>query len=115
MATIKIKLPSKNQVQYELDCLEDDTQVRGNAMASGDDDFDKKIEDEILSRLESGDLWAWCTVRVTATWKGIIGTDYLGACSYKNEKDFKAKGGYYQDMKNQAFDDLIRQIKELAK
>jgi len=37
----------------------------------------------------------------------------LGACSYKDEEDFK-KGGYYEDMKKQAYNDLINQIKALA-
>lgn len=56
-----------NGVTYALSIEEELTQVRGNAMASGDDKLDREVEDAILARLESGDQWAWCGVIVTAS------------------------------------------------
>lgn len=64
---------------------------------------------EIDSRLNKGDLWAWCSVRVTATCGDLVGTAHLGGCSYKDEDDFK-KCGYYEDMVEEATDDLKKVI-----
>lgn len=87
-------------------------EVRGNAMASGDDAFDKKVEDEIIERFNGGDIWAWCTVEVQAEFKGITASDHLGGCSYNDEKDFMA-GGYYEDMVKTAVGELADKIAEL--
>jgi len=100
------------EVEFDLEIMEDDVPVRGNAIVSGDDDLDKEVEDEILERLETGDLWAWCTVKVTAEWEAedgriFSGEDYLGGCSYRDEEDFTEPGGYYDDMKEQAYAELL--------
>jgi hypothetical protein len=92
---------------------EDDIPVRGNAMASGDDAYDKEVEDEIIRRLEGGDVWAWAKVEVRATYKGLYGSAFLGACSYKDEKGFKEAGGYYGQMVGEAcreLQDLIDKV-----
>lgn len=98
-----------SMVSYKLECMPEDTPVRGNAMNSGDADFDRECEDKILADLEGGNDWAWCCVRVTATYDGIdcvVGMDYLNCCSYNDEEDFKAPGGYYDQIKEEARDDL---------
>ena len=86
--------------------------VRGNAMASGDDSFDTKVEDDILARLEAGDIWAWACVQVEVSWRPMSGgpaikghSPWLGGCSYADESDF-LKGGYYVDLLEEALDDL---------
>lgn len=102
-----------SEVEYSLTVEMDEMQVEGNALASGDDALDEKVENEIIERLNAGDVWAWACVKVTATWNGIEGTDYLGGCSYKDEKDFKQNSGYYESMKDEALEDLKRTIKEM--
>lgn len=87
--------------------------VRGS-FATGDEEQDRALEDEILARLAQDDTWAWCNVTVIATWEDTDGTlyegrDQLGACSYANEKDFKADG-YFADMKARALEELNAQI-----
>lgn len=99
-----------DEVTYSIECLPEHTGVRGNAMASGDDAADKEDENRIIADLESGNEWAWCCVKVTATWNGFTGKDYLGCCSYASEDDFKVEGGYYDDMKQQALEDLHRNV-----
>ena len=102
----------ESDVVFTLDVEQDECcDVRGNAMVSGDDDADKAVEDAILARLDDGDVWAWASVCVKATWGGFTGTDYLGGCSYKDEADFTAPGGYYEDMKAAALDDLNAKVK----
>lgn len=96
----------ESEVIYTLEVEQDEMSVRGNAIASGNDTEDKCVEDEIIKRLEEGDVWAWAQVTVTASWHGFEGKDYLGGCSYANEKDFMQKDGYYNDMKTVALDDL---------
>lgn len=113
METLTIRIPSIEEVEFAVSANEEAVSVRGNALASGDDKIDKKVEDGILRRLENGKIWAWASVTVTASWRGMQGEDHLGCCSYKSEKEFK-RDGYYSDMKAEAYNDLVRQIKRLA-
>lgn len=108
MKTLKL-----SDLKIELIIKQDDIPVHGNAIASGDDLYDKEVEDEILNRLENGDYWAWCSVEVRATYKGLAASDYLGACSYANEQDFK-EGGYYTDMCDNVLADIQEQLNELC-
>lgn len=99
-------------VEYEIEIAEEHIPVRGNAMVSGDDAADRELEDEILARLDRGDLWAWCSVRVKAVAAdGSIGcSSWLGACCYKNEADFRNDGGegYFTDLCREAADELCK-------
>ena len=92
-----------------LTVLQDDTPVRGNALASGDDTEDRKAEDEIIARLNDGDEWAWALVTVSVSALGFTGTDTLGACTYANEHAFRV-GDYFRDMVKNAANDLAQQL-----
>lgn len=94
----------KSTVRYTIECLPEDMPVRGNALASGDDEEDRKAENAVLAALECNP-WAWCLVRVRAWAGSVYGEDYLGCCSYESEEDFK-RGGYWEDMQANALSDL---------
>ncbi len=85
--------------------------VTGNYIVSDDADFDRKCEDEIIARLDSGDEWAWCIVKCTVTPKSlnyvdiIVGRSYLGGCSYENKDEF-LRSDSYNDMIDWALEDL---------
>jgi hypothetical protein len=111
MTTIRFKLPKITQVEFTIECMPEDLQVKGNCSAI-DDETDRETEQYIYDELNSGNEWAWCCVKVTAHYKGQEGTAYLGGCSYKSMTDFK-KDGYYEDMKQSAFDDLILSLERL--
>lgn len=97
-------------VRYTLECLPEDIPIRGNAMASGNDAEDRRVEDWIFAELERGNPWAWCHVRVRA-WAGdVFGEDNLGACSYTSREEFEKPGGYFDDMKMVALDDLREKL-----
>lgn len=107
----------ESRVQYTIEARQDDVHVRGNAIASGNDDYDRRVEDEILARLDGGDVWAWAYVCVVATYPGIDGIegrDYLGCCSYASELDFANNSGYYEDMKKAACADLEAKLAAVA-
>ncbi len=91
----------------EVSAEQDDIPVRGNAMATDEPDLDRECEDEILARLDRGDVWAWAHVTVKATCEdcGAEGEDRLWGCSYEGEKDFTQPGGYYDDMVDAAEED----------
>ncbi len=93
--------------------MPEDTPVRGNALDSGDPAEDRRIEDEIISDLDNGNEWAWCCVRVRATWEGFTGEDYLGGCCCGSRAEFEA-GGYLPDMKAQALADLNASVARTA-
>lgn len=111
MTTIRFKLPKINQVEFITECLPEDTPVKGNACAI-DDETDRATEQMIYDQLDNGNEWAWCLIKVTAKYKGIEGTDYLGGCSYKSKNDFE-KDSYYKDMKQAAFTDLVNNLNKL--
>ena len=101
----------RKDVIYKMEVMPEEMSPVGNIMCSGDDAFDKKIEDEVIDRINQDDIWAWCTVKVIACVEGtsIAGVDYLGGCSYEDEEGFK-EGGYYEDMKEQAFENLLSEM-----
>jgi len=101
------EVDKRSGVAYTLEIEPEDIPVKGNAMASGDDKEDKKVEDWINRQLRSGNLWAWCTVVCTARLGDKEGRDTLGACSYKSTAQFIQPGGYWKDMKAQALADLV--------
>jgi hypothetical protein len=102
---------TEDDVTVFVSCEPDeDLPVRGNAMASGDEAVDRAAEQAILAELNSGNVWAWCVVRVQVAWTAPSGREYvsddtLGACSYRDEADFRA-GGYFDDMVAAALETL---------
>lgn len=103
-------------LEVKLEAKQDDTSVRGNAMCSGDKNFDRKVEDKILSRLEDGDVWAWAVVTVTVrdSRTGLEGYDCLGGCNYKSEADFKRADDYWSDMVSIAYGNLRKLLEDRA-
>ena len=110
---LEIRTLSENEVEFDINCLPEFLPVRGNVMATDEPDLDREAEDEILAKLERGDEWAWCCVRVTARWNGHMGMEHLGGCSYENEADFR-RCEYFEDMKAQALEDLNRNLQDEA-
>lgn len=110
----KPEFPPPDEVRYVLDhYFEDDFSFEGEF---GDEDDEEFIRQE----LANGNDWAWCKVRVTAQWIAPDGTtfeghDYLGGCSYRSEEDFKQPGGYYDDMKKEAYADLQKAVEAATK
>lgn len=105
------------KVKFGVDVREEELSVRGNAMASGDDDYDRNVEDKILEDLESGNVWAWCEVTVIASYEGIdgvFGYDHIGGCSYMDEQDFRSCD-YFQDMKERAKIELRTKLEAIFK
>lgn len=88
-----------------------DVEVRGN-VSSGNAAADKKSEDEILNRLNRGDVWAWCQVRVKASLGPHVAySDWCGATSCANSTDYERPGGYYDGQRLQALHNLLKLVK----
>ena len=100
-------------VTWQLDCLPEDVSIEGNALASGDDVQDRAQERWIHDQLGSGNQWAWCSVRLTGSYKGLEAFDTLGCCCYLDENDFQQPGGYFDDMRANVLADLQVQLDEL--
>ncbi len=86
--------------------------VEGNACASGDDDYDREVERDILDRLDQGDVWAWAAITVIVVWGPFEARAYLGCCSYANEDDFRQPDGYFDDLVAEALEELNRTVRE---
>lgn len=63
----------------------------------------------VRAQIAAGNDWAWFCARVRVRFEG---NTYLGACSYKSERDFK-RGGYFTDMVSDAINDLNAQRREI--
>jgi hypothetical protein len=89
--------------------------IKGNAIVSGDDKLDRRVERKIQRDLDNGNPWAWCSVRVTASPKDpehceLEASAYLGGCSYQSKKDFIKNSGYYEQMVEECLDELNAQV-----
>lgn len=105
------RLERDPEIEIELIAIQDDCSVRGNASCSGDNELDKQCEDEILRRLDCGDVWAWASVEVKVSKGGLTESEYLGSCSYKDANSFK-RGGYYYDMVTTALERIESELAE---
>lgn len=106
-------MSKKPEVTYTLTIEPEDMSPEGQ-FDSGDDQADKELIAEIYRRLEF-DLWAWCYVKVIATcsFQGetFRGSAGLGGCSYfGGEKEFTQPGGYYEDLKSEAYQSMIESL-----
>lgn len=106
MRSLKFK-----DVGFTITAEPEDLPIKGNAMASGDEEYDAKVEQAIYENLQWNE-WAWCCVKVTAEWQGFTGSAYLGGCSYTSKKDFMS-GGYYPQMRDEALEELNNEVKAL--
>ena len=75
---------------------------------------DAETRTRVRDQLSRGNEWAWCSVTVRARWAGFEGRDYLGACSYRGEYDFRRPGGYFDDMVRTAVKELASAIERGA-
>ncbi len=107
-------------VSIKLEVKQSDIPVKGNVMVSGDSAYDRKVENEILKRLNDGDIAAWFDALVTVCieWDDseftyeYEGTDSLGCCNYASIQQFvKQSGGYFEDMIDQAWDSAVIEAK----
>jgi hypothetical protein len=110
----QIKKLTVRDLTINVIASEEDIPVRGNAIASGDEAFDREVENKLIKRLEDGDIWAWCSVEVECSYKGLTASEYLGGCSYKSEKDFIKNSGYYTDMVQTCLEDIQSQLEALV-
>lgn len=115
MKEITVKIPSIEDCAFKIEAFPEDTPVVGNACAI-DDITDKIEETRIIDALEAGNVWAWCIVRVTCIYKdwAITGDSSLGCCSYENEDDF-VKGGYFEDLKQDAYNCFVSDVTKLGR
>ncbi len=90
----------------------EDIPIKGNVQVI-DDEEDARAEQAIQDELDRGNRWAWCCVEVRAEFRGLTGTAILGGCSYESEEDFKAPGGYFDDLRTEATDELRDLIADL--
>ncbi len=97
---------SREEVKVLVTAELDPIPVEGNASASGDYAFDQEVEQNILERLQQGDVWAWGAVTVTVSWGPFSASDHLGCCSYADEEDFRQPCGYFDDMVDEALSEL---------
>lgn len=95
--------------EYEIIVHPEDMLIRGNYIISGDEAYDKQQEDLALKELEWNE-WAWCCVEVRISFNHWSESAYLGGCSYKDEDEFITHSGYYEQMKEDALEELAATI-----
>jgi len=104
--------PPLNEVEFGID-------VQWEGDVDPADQFDNPEDVAwVRQQIDDGNIWGWCRVAVRAMWRDphtgeeYEGWDYLGCCSYESEASFKQPGGYYDDMKKAAYDELQSQVEK---
>ena len=111
MPSMKI-MPRPEHVYYELEAREE--------YDSPEDHFTDPDDAAFChNQLARGNMWGWCCAHVMAKFttdegEEIVGDDWLGGCSYLSEEDFKQPGGYYDDMKKEAYAELCKKLAKLG-
>lgn len=77
-------------VGIELICHEETEDPKDLLGEQADIDF-------VLRELGCGNAWAWFCAEVKVTYGEESASDFLGACSYKSEEDFR-QDAYFRDM-----------------
>lgn len=110
-------VPGPDEVTYALTAVPEDHDPEWERPT--DNEADGEAHDRMLRdmahRRYLGDVWAFCIATVTASWtdrEGVVhtGSDSLGDCSYANAEEFKQPGGYYDDMKGEAYANLLTKL-----
>jgi len=103
----------KSDIEYRI-IIHPEHESPEGCFSSGDDEQDAADVAKIMEDLEWND-WAWCTVEVQAVHvpSGLTGSDWLGCCSYDSEEQFTEPGGYYDDMKERALEELESKVETL--
>lgn len=109
---MKIRELKEAEVTFSLRIEPECEPIEGNCSAI-DEETDREQEAWVRDQLNAGNEWAWCTVFVTARWGDFEGRDSLGCCSYESRDDFE-RGGYFEDMKAVALDNLRASIERAA-
>lgn len=60
----------------------------------------------VREQIATGNVWGWAQVKVTVAARHDVASDYLGACSYEDEKAFRA-GDYFRDMVRTCVEELL--------
>jgi hypothetical protein len=88
-----IKHPTIKGLEVTLDAMEE--HISPNDSFSYEEDIK-----HVIQEFNNGNEAAWFCARVTVSVPGlgIIGTDYLGGCSYASFEEFMEEEGYFSDM-----------------
>lgn len=110
-------------IKYDYDVSEARSTIIGNAIKSGDDDYDMEIEHELIDRLNNGDIWAWFSFQVKAIlyadnetkdeYKTFVGkSSIIDCCSYPSYDDFVADTSNRSGLEQEAKCNLKRRVAE---
>lgn len=100
------KPPTIDQCEVKMSLLRDD--------CSPKDCFDDaETVNEIIRRLDSGDLEAFCVVKVKVSWRGVSATEYLGGCSFDATGHDPYKDEVRGELASQAYERLRKKLEAL--
>lgn len=106
----KLKL---TDISFGIIAHDEHLPIIGNAISSGDIEFDKKVENKIIEEVQKGNEWAWCNVEVYGDYNGIFASAHLGCCSYENKEEF-INGGYYDSMREDILKDIQSKLRDIS-
>ena len=100
-----------SDIDFEIEISPEDIPFVGNCSAV-DPEVDRETEQWIFNQLDSGNLWAWCSVCVVGRFQSLEARSYLGGCSYPDAEAFR-QGGYYDDLCAEVLDLLRDKVQTL--
>jgi hypothetical protein len=103
---VLITTPNIKQIEFSLEVMPENIPIEDNLHT-------REIQKEIKEQLNQDNLWAWCSVKITGTYKVLSAYSCLGCCSYKDLNDFMSSG-YAADMQQEILQDIRNQIVSLS-
>ena len=102
------QLPAEDEVEYELEAEWEQEDPANHFEFPEDIEFARNA-------IRNDNVWGWCSTHVIAKWttpegEEVEGDDWLGGCSYHSRADFMQPGGYYDDMKHEAYEALCKEL-----
>ena len=104
MATLADMIATRATIQIEV--LPEDMRI--------EDSFDDQQSIDFARQLANESQWGWCCIKVTVHYRDLTETEYLGGCSYINEREFRACP-YYADMVSQCCNRLADSVASIVR
>jgi len=104
-----------NEVTWHVEAKDEIDDPEGH-FDFGPSDVEKKATADCVTsirRAAEDNVWAWCYVKVTGTYKGIVEFEGLGGCNYGSEEEFK-NDPYYKDLRTDILANIQKRVSEIV-
>src|SRR5258708_9659904 len=105
----RMKHPDLKDVDFIIELCPELTTPSENVVPIFSKLKDKKTLEWVKREMAKCNLWAWCKIKVWATWKDFRGIDVFSCCRFLNRENF-LKSEHYPRMKEITYLTLCNEL-----